>query len=163
VHATEPILLNGQTSDVIMTWENIFSCRTVNIWNSIQSEVVKAPSLNSFKNRFDRFWMNQDIIIYSWHAELTRTDSSSIVGLKFTHTINSPVIFRTNEQDVANLLVTCRQLATRKLANKSAMKLWGSSLRHEEVTRNWSQWNLSGTAYTAVPFSCCRQILWKST
>ena len=41
------------------------------MWNSLSSEVVNAPSLNSFKNRFDRFWMNQDIL-YNWHAELTK-------------------------------------------------------------------------------------------
>ena len=49
-----------------------FSCRTVNIWNSLPSEVVNAPSLNSFKNRLDIFLMNQDSL-YSLYAELTRT------------------------------------------------------------------------------------------
>ena len=56
-----------------------FSCRIVNIWNSLPSEVVNAPSLNSFKNRLDRFWFNQDIL-YNWHAELTKTGSRSIVS-----------------------------------------------------------------------------------
>jgi len=37
-----------------------FSCRIVNIWNTLPSEVVNVSSLNSFKNRLDRFWMNQD-------------------------------------------------------------------------------------------------------
>jgi len=55
-----------------------FSCRIVKIWNSLLSEVVNAASLNSFKNRLDRFWMNQDIL-YNWHAELTRTGSRSFV------------------------------------------------------------------------------------
>jgi len=55
------------------------TCRIVNIWNSLPTEVVNAPSLNSFKNRLDRFWMNQDIL-YNWHAELTRTGSRSIVS-----------------------------------------------------------------------------------
>jgi len=58
----ELILLNWQTPDVIMTRENIFSCRIVNIWNSLSPEVVNAPSLNSFKNRLGRFWMNQYIL-----------------------------------------------------------------------------------------------------
>ena len=43
------------------------------------SEVVNASSLNSFKNRLDRFWMNQDIL-YIWHADLTKTGSGSIVS-----------------------------------------------------------------------------------
>ena len=56
--------------------KNFFSCRNVNIWNSLSSEVVNAPSLNSFKNRLDKFWMNQDIL-YKWHAKLLGTGNRS--------------------------------------------------------------------------------------
>ena len=28
-------------------------------WNSLPEEVVKAPSLNAFKNRLDKHWMNR--------------------------------------------------------------------------------------------------------
>jgi len=59
----EPILSNWQTPVVIMTLENIFSCKIiVNIWNSLPSEVVNTPTLNSLKNSLDIFWMNQDIL-----------------------------------------------------------------------------------------------------
>ena len=51
-----------------------FLAADVNIWNSLPSEVINAPSLNSFKNRRDRFWMNLDIL-YNWHADLTKTGS----------------------------------------------------------------------------------------
>ncbi len=36
----------------------IFTNSIVDSWNSLPSEVVNAPSLNAFKNRLDKFWMN---------------------------------------------------------------------------------------------------------
>lgn len=36
----------------------VFSSRVINAWNSLPVEVVKAPSLNSFKDRLDRHWKN---------------------------------------------------------------------------------------------------------
>ena len=41
----------------------------VNSWNSLPTDVVNAPSVNSFKNRIDRFWSNQDIM-YDYKANL---------------------------------------------------------------------------------------------
>ena len=35
---------------------NVFSNRVVNAWNLLPSEVVLAPSLNSFKSRLNKFW-----------------------------------------------------------------------------------------------------------
>ena len=35
---------------------NTFSQRVVNDWNNLSSEVVNAPSLNTFKNRLDKHW-----------------------------------------------------------------------------------------------------------
>jgi hypothetical protein len=29
--------------------------RTVNNWNSLKDDIVQAPSVNSFKNRLDKF------------------------------------------------------------------------------------------------------------
>ena len=34
---------------------NFFSQRVINAWNSLPSEVVEAESVNTFKNRYDRF------------------------------------------------------------------------------------------------------------
>ena len=39
-----------------------FANRIVNIWNSLPSYVVSAETVNCFKTRLDRFWLNQDII-----------------------------------------------------------------------------------------------------
>ena len=35
--------------------KNSFSQRTINYWNSLPNYVVEAPSLNSFKNRLDKY------------------------------------------------------------------------------------------------------------
>jgi len=38
-----------------------FSARIVNIWNSLPNHVVDVNSVNLFKARLDRFWMNQGV------------------------------------------------------------------------------------------------------
>ena len=38
-----------------------FSQRVVNSWNQLPAEVVEADSINSFKNRLDRFWRERDV------------------------------------------------------------------------------------------------------
>ena len=45
-----------------------FTHRIVNSWNSLSEEVVTAPSINTFKNRLDRFWKNHPWL-YNWEAE----------------------------------------------------------------------------------------------
>jgi len=44
-----------------------FTNRIVNIWISLPDKVVCADSVNAFKNRLDKHWMNQDI--YYVHEE----------------------------------------------------------------------------------------------
>ena len=39
-----------------------FTSSIVNIWNSLPNWVVSANTTNTFKNRLDRFWQNQEII-----------------------------------------------------------------------------------------------------
>jgi len=46
----------------------------VNIWNSLPNVVVLASSLDTFKNRLDRFWGNVDVK-YDHTAELTGAES----------------------------------------------------------------------------------------
>jgi len=41
--------------------KHYFSARTVNIWNSLPNHVVDVNTVNLFKARLDRFWMNQDV------------------------------------------------------------------------------------------------------
>ena len=35
---------------------NVFSNRVVNVWNSLSSEVVLAPSVKAFKSRLNKYW-----------------------------------------------------------------------------------------------------------
>jgi len=38
-----------------------FSIRLTNIlWNSLPNEIISAPTVNTFKNRLDRFWAKQE-------------------------------------------------------------------------------------------------------
>ena len=53
-----------------------FTCKIVNVWNSLSSFVVFADSVNCFKNRLDKFWSNQDII-YDYQAEIHGTGNRS--------------------------------------------------------------------------------------
>ena len=47
--------LQKQSSELKVR-HDIFSLRVVDLWNSLPESVVTAPSLNSFKNRLDKFW-----------------------------------------------------------------------------------------------------------
>ena len=52
-----------------------FPFRIVDTWNSLPAAVVDAPSINSFENRLDRFWKEQDLV-YDYSAcikKLSRT------------------------------------------------------------------------------------------
>jgi len=51
--------LDGRTSTVNGVGEGFYSR---NIWNSLPNWVVSANTTNTFKNRLDRFWQNQEII-----------------------------------------------------------------------------------------------------
>jgi len=53
-----------------------FSYRVIHVWNSLPNEVMEANSTNSFKNRLDKHWYNEDIK-YDWKTELSGTGSCS--------------------------------------------------------------------------------------
>ena len=38
-----------------------FSVRVVKHWNSLDGEITNAPSVNTFKNRLDKFFMKKEI------------------------------------------------------------------------------------------------------
>jgi len=40
-----------------------FCIRVVNIWNSLPNELITATSVNSFKNRLDLFWADQEVFL----------------------------------------------------------------------------------------------------
>ena len=39
-----------------------FTNRVIPIWNSLSNNVVSADTVNTFKNRLDKFWSNQDVL-----------------------------------------------------------------------------------------------------
>ena len=62
-----------------MTWENNFTNRVVPIWNSLSNHVVSADTVNTFKHRLDKFWLNQEVI-YNYKADLVGTGNRSIIN-----------------------------------------------------------------------------------
>ena len=49
-----------------------FSCRVIHIWNSLPNNVIESNTIDSFKNRLDRHWNNENIK-FDWMVELTGT------------------------------------------------------------------------------------------
>ena len=39
-----------------------FTNRVILIWNSLSNFVVSAETINTFKNRLDKFWSDQDVL-----------------------------------------------------------------------------------------------------
>jgi len=54
-----------------------FSARIVNSWNSLPNHVADVNSVNVFKARLDRFWMDQDVK-YDFTTDLTGTGDRSV-------------------------------------------------------------------------------------
>ena len=42
--------------------KNYFSNRVVKLWNKLPEHVIRSESLNTFKNRLDKLWYNQDLL-----------------------------------------------------------------------------------------------------
>ena len=55
-----------------------FSCRIVNVWNSLPEHIISAESTDTFKSRLDKFWSKQDLL-YDFKAELTGIGNRSLV------------------------------------------------------------------------------------
>ena len=49
--------------------QNSFGVRIVNIWNNLAENGVNSPNVNTFKNRLDKHWENQEIL-FNYRAEL---------------------------------------------------------------------------------------------
>jgi len=46
-----------------------FYYRVVNVWNSLPDYVVEADSVNSFKSRLDKYWVNQEFV-FDFNSQL---------------------------------------------------------------------------------------------
>jgi len=40
-----------------------FYIRITNVWNSLPDEIISAPSVNTFKNRLDKFWAEHEFFL----------------------------------------------------------------------------------------------------
>jgi len=56
--------------------KHYFSARIVNIWNSLPNTVVDASTVNTFKERLDKFWSHQ-LVKFDFTADLTGTGNRS--------------------------------------------------------------------------------------
>jgi len=57
--------------------KHFFSDRNIAVRNSLLNIIVNAESTNIFKNRSDRFWINQEIK-FDWHADIAGIGSRSL-------------------------------------------------------------------------------------
>ena len=62
---------------------NAFAVRSANIWNSLPIHVVNAKTINTFKNRLDAYWQDQDIMYNDFKADIKTTTGSHKHGMKF--------------------------------------------------------------------------------
>jgi len=49
-----------------------FCTRIVNMWNNLPNAVVESDTINTFKNRLDKHWSNQEVL-FDFNADLTGT------------------------------------------------------------------------------------------
>ena len=61
-----------------MILKNFHSLKELHVdtWNSLPAAVVEAPTLNTFKNRLDKWWKNQEVL-YDYQKELSGTGNRS--------------------------------------------------------------------------------------
>ena len=71
------IIYINDLPDVCNNLHNLHFSWVVKIWNSLPDSVVDADTLNTFKNRLDKHWLDQDVL-YNFHSELTGTGDASI-------------------------------------------------------------------------------------
>ena len=55
-----------------------FTVRIVNLWN-----VISANTVNTFKNRLDKFWSEQELV-YDYKADLTGIGNRSLISMDDT-------------------------------------------------------------------------------
>ena len=55
-----------------------FTNRIVSVWNSLPNNVVTANTINTFKNRLDKFWEHQGVL-YNYRANITGIGNCSTV------------------------------------------------------------------------------------
>ena len=55
-----------------------FTNRVIPIWNSLSNHVVSAETVNTFKKRLDKFWLDREVL-YDYKTDLNGVWNCSIV------------------------------------------------------------------------------------
>jgi len=55
-----------------------FTNQIIPIWNSLSNHVVSADTINTCKDRLDKFWANQDVL-YDYKSDLHGIGNRSII------------------------------------------------------------------------------------
>jgi len=55
-----------------------FTNQVIPIWNSLRDYVVCAETINTFKNRLDKYWLDQEVL-YDYNADLHGIGNCSIM------------------------------------------------------------------------------------
>jgi hypothetical protein len=50
--------------------QNSFSIRIARYWNKLPENSVNAPSINSFKNRLDKHWKDEEMYYANYKADI---------------------------------------------------------------------------------------------
>jgi len=58
----------------------------LHLWNSQPVNVISADTVNTFKNRLDKFWSDQELV-YDYKADLTGIGNRSLISLDDTSTL----------------------------------------------------------------------------
>ena len=58
--------------------KNSFVVRVAKVLNKLPNQVINAPSTNAFKNRFDKYWENEEIYYSDHRAEISGGNQSDI-------------------------------------------------------------------------------------
>jgi len=51
--------------------KNSFSIRIAKYWNKLPENIVNAPSINSFKNRLDKHWKDEELYYANYKADIS--------------------------------------------------------------------------------------------
>ena len=85
-----------------------FTVRIVNLWNSLPENVISANTVNTFKNRLDKFWSDQELV-YDYKAE-TEVWLVWLILLHYNYVhvfvICSPVLGTTHDISLSVLMAT---------------------------------------------------------
>jgi len=77
--------------------------RVIPVWNSLPNHVVSAHTINTFKNRLDKFWSDQEVL-YDYNADLHGIGNRSLLQYFVTSICDSTSISRT--QGLSGLLLS---------------------------------------------------------